>query len=65
MIEKLNSIKHKKIFEALLIGLTTFCIYTCMYAIRKPFTALVFDGKLLGFGIKSWMVLKIFEKKKK
>ncbi len=57
MIEKLNSIKHKKIFEALLIGLTTFCIYTCMYAIRKPFTALVFDGKLLGFGIKSWMVI--------
>lgn len=45
----------------LLIGLTigclAFCIYTSMYAIRKPFTALVYSQNILGYGIKSWMVL--------
>lgn len=57
MIASAHSIKQNKFFEALLIGLTTFCIYTCMYAIRKPFTALIFDEKLFGYGIKSWMVI--------
>ena len=57
MIASAHSIKQNKLFEALLIGLTTFCIYTCMYAIRKPFTALIFDEKLFGYGIKSWMVI--------
>ena len=28
-----------------------------MYAIRKPFTALVYSQDILGYGIKSWMVL--------
>ena len=50
-----------KLNHPLLIGLTigclAFCIYTSMYAIRKPFTALVYSQDILGYGIKSWMVL--------
>lgn len=41
----------------LIIGCLAFCIYTSMYAIRKPFTALVYSQDILGYGIKSWMVL--------
>lgn len=54
-----KEINHKRNFiNVLLIGLTTFILYTFMYAIRRPFTALVYDNmSLWGANIKIWMVL--------
>ncbi len=56
-----SNLLKAKLNHPLIIGLTigclAFCIYTSMYAIRKPFTALVYSQDILGYGIKSWMVL--------
>ncbi|RYY54879.1 MAG: hypothetical protein EOO09_12605 [Chitinophagaceae bacterium] len=42
----------------LLAAIAAFCVYTCMYAFRKPFTSATFDG-LVYFEIsyKSWLVI--------
>ena len=48
----------QNLLASVLIGITTFCLYTCMYAVRKPFSALVYDNQQLwGANIKIWMVL--------
>lgn len=52
-----KSINHNSLAVSLCLGGLAFCIYTCMYAIRKPFTALLYHQELFGYGIKSWMVL--------
>lgn len=43
---------------ALLAALSAFCVYTCMYAFRKPFTAAGFEeNKFLGIDYKIWLVI--------
>ena len=37
-----------KILNAVLFGLVAFCLYSCMYALRKPFAVGKFEGILLG-----------------
>lgn len=38
-------------------AITAFCLYTCVYAFRKSFTAATFDGEiLLGIDYKVWLV---------
>lgn len=46
-----------KVSSAILLGLIAFSTYSCMYAIRKPFSAFLYDETLLGWNIKNWMVL--------
>ena len=42
----------------LLAALSAFCVYTCMYAFRKPFTAAGFDGLWFwGIDYKIWLVI--------
>ncbi len=42
----------------LLTALSAFCVYTCMYAFRKPFTVGEFAGlKFLGVDYKIWLVI--------
>ncbi len=42
----------------LLAAVSAFCVYTCMYAFRKPFTSADFAGiKLLGIDYKIWLVI--------
>lgn len=42
----------------LLAALSAFCVYTCMYAFRKPFTAADFEEqKLWGVDYKIWLVI--------
>jgi Family of unknown function (DUF5690) len=41
-----------------LTGLSAFCVYTCMYAFRKPFTAAAFDNiRFAGIDYKIWLVI--------
>jgi len=41
-----------------LAGLSAFCVYTCMYAFRKPFTTAAFNEYTsLGIGYKVWLVM--------
>ena len=48
----------KRILNHILIGLLAFCIYTCMYAIRKPYTAFTYSGFVfLGLPLKAWFVI--------
>ena len=56
MVKEINHRQH--IITAILLGLTTFCLYTFMYAVRKPFSALTYDNILVwGINVKIWMVL--------
>ena len=51
---------HKKSAwpHTLLTALSAFCVYTCMYAFRKPFTASGFDNlKFLSIDYKIWLVI--------
>jgi MFS family permease len=42
----------------LLAALSAFCVYTCMYAFRKPFTAASYEGHtFLGVDYKIWLVI--------
>src|SRR5215470_8462034 len=42
----------------LLAALSAFCVYTCMYAFRKPFTVAQFAGvRFLGIEYKIWLVI--------
>ncbi len=44
--------------SALYSGLVAFCLYSCMYAFRKPFTAASFEGIVyFGLGYKSWLII--------
>lgn len=48
----------KKTQQTWLLGLLVFLVYTCMYAIRKPYTAYTFSGNSwLGLDIKAWFVI--------
>ncbi|MET0638046.1 MAG: DUF5690 family protein [Chitinophagaceae bacterium] len=39
-------------------AIAAFCVYTCMYAFRKPFTSATFEGiSYLGVTYKSWLVI--------
>ena len=50
--------QKRNLLNVLLIGLTTFSLYTFMYAVRRPFSALVYDNMILwGANVKIWMVL--------
>src|SRR5215470_20030165 len=43
---------------ALLAALSAFCVYTCMYAFRKPFTVAEYAGlHFLGIDYKIWLVM--------
>ncbi len=44
--------------SSLLAALSAFCVYTCMYAFRKPFTVASFSGlQFLGIEYKIWLVI--------
>jgi hypothetical protein len=51
-------IRQKHGWSILLASLSAFCVYTCMYAFRKPFTTAGFEGyAFLGVDYKSWLVI--------
>jgi len=42
----------------LIAGFAAFCVYSCMYAFRKPFSAASYDGmSWLGIDYKIWLVI--------
>ena len=42
----------------LISGLSAFCVYTCMYAFRKPFTAATYTGlTFLSIDYKVWLII--------
>ncbi|MEY2938455.1 MAG: hypothetical protein RL062_1044, partial [Bacteroidota bacterium] len=46
-------IRRNQILRSLALGGLTFSIYTCMYALRKPFSGLTYnDLTLWGFNVK-------------
>ncbi|MEY3983214.1 MAG: hypothetical protein RL160_771 [Bacteroidota bacterium] len=48
----------RKLKQSIILGITALCVYTCMYAIRKPYTAFTFDGIFLwGLPIKAMFVM--------
>lgn len=50
--------RHAAMIVPLLAGLAAFCVYSCMYAFRKPFTAATYDGmQVLGLDFKVWLVI--------
>ncbi len=54
------SLQHtkKEWLSLLLAALSAFCVYTCMYAFRKPFTAATYAGfSFLQLDYKVWLVL--------
>jgi hypothetical protein len=55
-----TSVTHKKQWPVttLLAALSAFCVYTCMYAFRKPFTVAQFPGiRFLSIEYKVWLVI--------
>ncbi len=45
-------------FSLIVAGLAAFCVYTCMYAFRKPFTAAAYTGEsFLLIDYKIWLVV--------
>lgn len=50
-------IQTNKLFNSIYIGFICFAVYTCMYAIRKPFTGFIFQEQLGGINIKNWLVI--------
>jgi MFS family permease len=53
-------LKHKQSswVSALLAAVSAFCVYTCMYAFRKPFTVADYVGlSFLGIDYKIWLVI--------
>ena len=59
MKKLVNPVKTKQGWRMnLLAGLSAFCVYTCMYAFRKPFTAASYDNhSWLGIDYKIWLVI--------
>jgi uncharacterized protein DUF5690 len=54
------SVTHKQQWSGttLLAAVSAFCVYTCMYAFRKPFTVAQFAGiRFLGIDYKIWLVI--------
>ncbi|MES2880529.1 MAG: DUF5690 family protein, partial [Bacteroidota bacterium] len=50
--------KQKEWFSLALAGLSAFCVYTCMFAFRKPFTAANYNNQFfLGIDYKVWLVV--------
>jgi hypothetical protein len=50
-------LKHKGI-STMLAALSAFCVYSCMYAFRKPFTAASYEGNgFLNVDYKIWLVI--------
>jgi MFS family permease len=44
--------------QSLYAALAAFCVYSCMYAFRKPFTAATYEGMTLwGLSYKVWLVI--------
>jgi hypothetical protein len=55
-----TSVSHKQQWPTttLLAAVSAFCVYTCMYAFRKPFTVAQFAGiSFLGIEYKIWLVI--------
>lgn len=51
-------LKVNATFSMILAGLSAFCVYTCMFAFRKPFTAATYNGEsFLGIDYKIWLVV--------
>ncbi|HNR16122.1 MAG TPA: DUF5690 family protein [Chitinophagaceae bacterium] len=54
----LHLFRKKEWKTTLLAALSAFCVYTCMYAFRKPFTAADFkEQELWGVDYKIWLVI--------
>lgn len=54
----INPVKQKDWQITLLAALSAFCVYTSMYAFRKPFTAAEYEGlSLWGIDFKIWLVI--------
>ncbi len=50
--------KRKESVALVLAALSAFCVYTCMYAFRKPFTAATFSSlTFLSISYKVWLVV--------
>lgn len=50
--------KRKEFIALSIAALSAFCVYTCMYAFRKPFTAANFEGlSFLKIDYKIWLVV--------
>ncbi len=50
--------KHSSRLATLLAALSAFCVYTCMYAFRKPFTVAEYAGlHFWGIDYKIWLVM--------
>jgi len=46
------------LFRTMIAAIAAFCVYTCMYAYRKPFTAASFEGlSFLAIDYKIWLVI--------
>jgi len=55
-IEK--KIVHREWISTMLAAVAAFCVYTCMYAFRKPFTVAAFTGyHYLGIDYKIWLII--------
>lgn len=52
------TLSRKQWQDSLLAALSAFCVYACMYAFRKPFTAVSYGGyKVWGLDYKIWLVI--------
>ncbi|KAF1006005.1 MAG: hypothetical protein GAK28_02913 [Luteibacter sp.] len=52
------SSRQARVLMPVLAGLAAFCVYSCMYAFRKPFSAASYDGmSWLGLDYKIWLVI--------
>lgn len=53
-----QSLFHRPWVATSLAALSAFCVYTSMYAFRKPFTAAGYEGhRFLGMDYKIWLVI--------
>jgi MFS family permease len=54
----ITRLRSREWLPLLLTALSAFCVYTCMYAFRKPFTAAGYEGqRLWGIDFKIWLVV--------
>lgn len=50
--------RQARMLTPVLAGLAAFCVYSCMYAFRKPFSAASYEGmSWLGLDYKIWLVI--------
>ncbi|MCX6317437.1 MAG: DUF5690 family protein [Bacteroidetes bacterium] len=53
-----NQTPRREWLPLILTAMSAFCVYTCMYAFRKPFTAAAFEGyRWWGIDYKIWLVV--------